>query len=133
MIDVPSALWDGDCGPVLRFTLKDDGTVVDQNACAVEVYVYDEDQTLLARRVGIPVSPKTDGKIDLLFLGRECDADGAGRSLILKPKIYFAASPTGTAATNVLANASRWPRIAYSSRASSRVSGAIRTLPLRPR
>lgn len=98
--------YDGDTGPIYPFRLKDSTGLVDLSAIAVEMYVYDESGTFIARRAGLPVSPKANGVLNLMLLGRECDWDGVGRNLIVKPKIYGAISPTGTWATNLLVNPS---------------------------
>jgi hypothetical protein len=94
-------IWDGETGSVYRFQLRDGATIVDQAACAVEFYVYDEAGTFLSRRAGVPVSPKSGGYVDLSLLGREIDWMGE-KNLILKPKIYMAVSPTGSPASNLL-------------------------------
>jgi hypothetical protein len=103
--DLP-ALYDGDTGPIYRFKFKDGASVMDLSSIAVEFYVYDSAGNFLVRRAGLPVSPKSGGQIDLMLLGRETDWDGAGATLVLKPKIYAAVSPTGAAATNLLVNPS---------------------------
>jgi len=100
-----SPIWNGETGQVYRFQLKDSGAVLDTSACAVEFYVYDDAGTLLTRRAGIPVSPKSGGLVDLSLLGREIDWP-AEKHLILKPKIYVAVSPTGAVATNLLSTPS---------------------------
>lgn len=97
---------DGDTGPIYPFRLRDSSGDVDLAAIAVEFFVYDEDGTLVARRVGRPVSPKSGGVLQLMLLGKETDWDGAGRGLILKPKIYGAVTPAGAWATNLLLNPS---------------------------
>jgi hypothetical protein len=99
-------VYDGEPGPIRRFQLDDGGSPVDLNMAAVEIYVYDKEDNFIARRVGVPVSPKTDGYVDLMFLGREIDWDGAGKELVLRPKIYAAIDPNGDPATNVLLNSS---------------------------
>jgi len=105
MIDLVS-MDDGISGPIYRFTCKDAGVVIDQSSCAVEAWVYDEAGTLLTRRVCLPVSPKSTGQVDLMLLGRESDWDGLGKTLVVKPKIWAAVAPGGTAATNLLLNPS---------------------------
>jgi len=105
MRDLPG-FHDGDTGPVYRFRAKDDGSAVDQSIVAVEMYVYDNAGTLLARRAALPVSPKSSGFLDLMLLGRECDWLGLGKDLVLKPKVYALVAPDGSAATNLLLNPS---------------------------
>lgn len=105
MIELPST-WDGATGPVYRFTLKDDGATVDAASAAVEYYVYDEAGTLVSRRPGRLVSPKSGGQVDLQLLGRDVDWAGLGKNLVIKPKLYLATTPDGAAATNLLLNPS---------------------------
>jgi hypothetical protein len=99
-------IWDGESGPIYPLALKDGGAVVDGNTVVVEIDVYDADGTFIAKRAGLPVSPKSGGIVNLSFLGRETDWDGLGRDLILRPKVYAAVSPLGAPAANLLLTSS---------------------------
>lgn len=97
---------DGDQGPVYRFTIKDGGAVRDTSSVAVEFKIEDQDGAVVSTRPGVLVSPKSGGQVDLYLRGKETDWDGAGKVLILKPKLYYATAPAGTPATNLLLNPS---------------------------
>lgn len=106
MKNIP-AISDGDTSPVLRFRLMDGGTAIDAASMAVELKIKDATTgTTICTRPGVPVSPKTDGYVDVWMKGMETDWDGAGRTLLIVPKFYMALDANGAAATNLLANSS---------------------------
>jgi hypothetical protein len=101
------SVWDGDQGPPIRISLKESsGAAKDLSNAAIECLIVEEDGTLVARRPGVIVSPKSGGLVDIWIKGLETDWDGAGKVLYVKPRIWLAVSPTGTAATNELLNPS---------------------------
>lgn len=101
------AIYDGDTNPILRFRLMNGGTPVDASSMAVELKIQDAATgTTLCTRPGVPVSPKSDGYVDVWLKGLETDWEGAGRDLLIVPKFYMALDANGAAATNVLLNPS---------------------------
>jgi hypothetical protein len=98
--------WDGDEGPVYQFRIRNGSSALDTSIAAVEFYIYDQYGTFVARRAGLPMSPKSSGVVNLMLLGRETDWDGAGRTLILKPKVYAAVNSDGLPSSNLLINPS---------------------------
>lgn len=80
--------WDGDTWPVARMALKDSGIAKNSTDLAVEFFIRDG-STLIARRPGVMVSPKSSGLIDLYLRGIETNWDGAGKELTVYPKLYI--------------------------------------------
>lgn len=107
MIAEGYSIWDGDTGPIYRIQLRKNGAAKDTSTVAVEGWYMDPTgSTLIARRPGILFSPKSTGFVDIPALGREFDWDGAGKTLVLKLKVYSALQETDGDATQLLANPS---------------------------
>lgn len=99
-------IQDGDHGPVLQLSLKDQGVVRDLSTMAVEVKIEDENKVLVATVPAVIESPKSAGIVSIYLPGRTTDWEGLGKSLLLTPKYYLATDKSGNPATNLLVNPS---------------------------
>lgn len=94
--------WDGAQGPIIRLNLRDLGVARDASFVATEVFVTDANNNRIARRPGSIAGAKSDGTIDILLAGRECDYDGAGGWVWLKPRFIVGVAPDGGTPTQLL-------------------------------
>lgn len=103
---IADPVWDGDQGPIFERVIVDAGAPRDFATAAVEMYIEDEDGLFIARRPCVIQTPKSAGKLRVFWRGLETDWDGGGKTLILKPRFYYATALDGTPATNLLVNPS---------------------------
>lgn len=99
-------IFDGDHGPIIQMTLKDQGILRDTTAMAIEVKIEDGNKQLITTVPAILESPKANGIVTIYLPGKATDWSGLGANLLLTPKYYMATDAIGNPATNLLLNPS---------------------------